>query len=400
MKARNVAAIFTISILVMITAPAFASEEKEEVKEAPTVEKAVEDPDAIAPWILEARKGLEKYRDIKLNFKGRQGQIPVWDTDLFLTNAEVEKLKKGNYKIAYCWQLYQGEYTEAIKAGVELVAEKCNMRIVGETDANLDSMQQRADVETTVQLNPDIIITAAVDNVSAPEVFKPAVDAGIKLVFISTQPDGYRLGKEVHGLATANPQAVGVMKIRLLAELAGKDAKIGFLFYDQDFWYANVFDDAARMAIKNEYPDMQVLEELGFGTIEGAGVAASSIITRHPEVEAIYTPWNGPGLEAVSACEAADRPDIQVISYAVDAPTLIALIKGPNLTGLVADMPYQFGMCCALLGAYALIDKPAPEFVATPVVNVTKDNIRDIWDLAMKVPLPQSVDEELKKKGF
>ena len=62
-------------------------------------------------------------------------------------------------------------------------------------------------------------------------------------------------------------------------------------------------------------------------------------------------------------------------------------------------MPFQFGMTCALFGAYAVIDKPALEFIATSVVNVKKNNIREIWDLAMKIPLSEIVNEELKKVG-
>ena len=63
--------------------------------------------------------------------------------------------------------------------------EYLNIDIVAEASANFDAAKQLSDVETFIQLKPDAIIGAPIEPVTAAGAFRPAIDAGIKLAFVS-----------------------------------------------------------------------------------------------------------------------------------------------------------------------------------------------------------------------
>jgi len=121
---------FVAVVFLLIPIVAFGG--KKEKKAPAPVEEKVEMGAAggeIDPWILETRRGLEPYRGtIDPSFKGPDGQTPTWDTELVLTVADVEKIRKENYKVAFNMDGAQGEYHEAMTKGIRDACESHSLR--------------------------------------------------------------------------------------------------------------------------------------------------------------------------------------------------------------------------------------------------------------------------------
>lgn len=375
------------------------AEEVEESAEEMVAEEEVteEDMDVIDPWIVEVRKDVEKYRgEIDPSFKGPDGQTPSWDTELFLTKAEVEEVRQGDYKVAFNMDGAQGEYHESMTKAIEETCEHLGMELVAVTDAGFDPTKQKSDIETTLALNPDIIISAPVDKVSAAEAFKPAVEAGVNLVFWSNQPDGYTAGEEFIGISTSMPYDQGVFMAEQMGQLVGEDGKIGFIYWEQDFWIVNIIDDIVREKLAEFYPDLEILEEGGFGALEDAEGIAAAMIQKYPDIDGFYVSFNFPSQLAAAACKSAGRDDIQIVTQGVDVPILIKLLTpGENIGAVITDTPYLIGVNHVLLGAFGVMGKDAPEYTLSPSAWYTKDNVEELWDIAMRIPLPDEVKELL-----
>jgi ribose transport system substrate-binding protein len=367
----------------------------EEVEEAVGEEVVEEEVDEIDPWILDVRKEVNKYRgEIDPSFKGPNGQTPSWDIDLFLTVSEVEKVREGNYKVAFNMDGAQGEYHESMTKAIQDTCDHLGMELVAVTDAGFDPTKQQSDIETTLALNPDIIISAPVDKVSAAEAFRPAVDAGVKLVFWSNQPDGYVSGKDFVGISTSMPYDQGVFMAEQLGKLVGEDGKIGFIYWEQDFWIVNIIDDIVREKIAELFPNVEILEEGGFGALEDAENIAGAMIQKYPEINGFYASFNFPAQLAAAACQSADRDDIQIVTQGVDVPILIKLLTpGENIGAVITDTPYLIGVNHVLLGAYGVLGKEAPEYTLSPSAWYTPDNVVELWDMAMRISLPDDVKE-------
>jgi ribose transport system substrate-binding protein len=309
-----------------------------------------------------------------------------------LTVAEVEKLRKGNYKVAFNMDGAQGEYHEAMTKGINDTCEHLGMELVTVTDAGFDPTKQKSDIETTMALKPDIIISAPVDKVSAAEAFRPAVEAGVKLVFWSNQPDGYKHGREFVGISTSMPYDQGVFMAQQLGEAVGGDGKIGIIYWEQDFWIVNMIDDIVREKIEELYPGIQVVADEGFAALTDAESVAASMIQRFPDIDGFYVSFNFPGQLAALACKAAERDDIVIVTQGVDVPILMKLLTpGENIAAVITDTPYLIGVNHVLLGAFGVLGKETPEYTLSPSAWYTPDNLEELWDLAMRIPLPDDV---------
>jgi len=368
-------------------------EEKPAVEEKPAIEEMV-GGEEVDPWIIEVREGLEKYRG-SIVFNGPQGQTPSWDTELVLTRAEVEKVKKGNYTAAISWHGQQGEYTDALGGGIKDGLKHLGIELVAEASADFDPAKMKTDVESMMARKPDVIITLPTDSVTSVATFRPVVDAGVKLVLISNQPNGYVHGKDFVGITTSMPYDQGRFMADAVAE-ATRSKKVGIIFFDADFWIVNFIDGVVRDVLATDYPQIEVIADEGFANpatdIENA---ANAIIQRHPEVDTMYVSFGA--LPAALACENANRNDIKVISQGLDKPYMQNMLSGGNIYAIITDSTYNIGVNAALLAGYGVLGKPAPEYTISPSATITKENLREMWKLAFRiVPFPKELEVLMK----
>jgi ribose transport system substrate-binding protein len=368
-------------------------EEKPAVEEKPAIEEMV-GGEEVDPWIIEVREGLEKYRG-SIVFNGPQGQTPSWDTELVLTRAEVEKVKKGNYTAAISWHGQQGEYTDALGGGIKDGLKHLGIELVAEASADFDPAKMKTDVESMMARKPDVIITLPTDSVTSVATFRPVVDAGVKLILISNQPNGYVHGKDFVGITTSMPYDQGRFMADAVAE-ATRSKKVGIIFFDADFWIVNFIDGVVRDVLATDYPQIEIVADEGFANpatdIENA---ANAIIQRHPEVDTMYVSFGA--LPAALACENANRNDIKVISQGLDKPYMQNMLSGGNIYAIITDSTYNIGVNAALLAGYGVLGKPAPEYTISPSATITKENLREMWKLAFRiVPFPKELEVLMK----
>jgi ribose transport system substrate-binding protein len=311
--------------------------------------------------------------------------------------AEVEELRRGAYRIAFNMDGAQGEYHEAMTKGIRDTCEHLGMELIAVTDAGFDPTKQRSDIETTLAMKPDLIISAPVDKVSAAESFRPAVEQRVRLVFWSNQPNRYVQGRDFVGISTSMPYDQGVFMADQLGKAVGSRGKIGVIYWEQDFWIVNIIDDIVRMKLKELYPGLTVVADEGFGNVNDAEGVAAAIIQRHPEIEGLYVSFNFPAQLSALPCKSAGRDDIKIVTQGVDVPILIKLLTpGENIAAVITDTPYLIGVNHVLLGAHGLLGKEAPEYTLSPSAWYTRDNVEELWNLSMRIPLPDEVKRLLQ----
>jgi len=370
-----------------------------------------EDMDVIDPFIVEVREPWNALKTITdVSWIGPDGETPQLDDYLYLTKAEVEQLRAGKpdgtpYTYAVCANATSGEYALSMNAGPNSglweFMEYCGVEQLAYTSAEFDPVKQKNDVETVLALNPDVICGYATDPVTSAESFKPVVDAGIDLAFISTVPQGYEYGKEFIGVATNNPWEEGIYCASKLYDLLGPEAKVGYVFYDDVYFVCNYLDQGFKTYAEKNYPDWTIYEQ-GFVAETQAGEAGAAILARNPDVQGFYATYMVPAMNIVTALKEADRLDVKVVTFGVDEPTIINMIKGGPIKGVVTDSPYLVGMNHAIQACYALLDKPLeqPSFVVCPTAIIDVNNIREVWEQAMHIPMSDTLLQALDEAGL
>ncbi len=375
------------------TAAAETTMAEETMAEETMAEETMEDMDAVDPKILELRVGMDKYRTENIEFDGPAGQTPTWDTELFLTKGEVAEIQEGNYKVALARHGSQGEYTEALYGGCLDYFDYLNFEVTADTSAEFDDAALQSNIETILATQPDVIVGFPQNTITAAEIFRPAVDAGVKLVFVSNLPEGFVHNQDFVGISTSQPFDQGVYMARAIGESGAK--KIGVIFFDADFYIVNLIDQVVRDTLAAEYPDVEIVAEQGFAdATQGITDAANALIQQNPEVEALYVSFNA--LFAATACEDANRPDIKIVSQGLDVPYMVNMLSGGNIYAIITDSTYNIGVNMSIMGGYGVLGKESPEYVVAPSATITKDNVEEMWDFAFRiVPLPDAIKDLL-----
>ena len=370
-------------------------------------EEEPEDTSQIDPWIVQARQGLDEIRvPIAEGYFGPNDEPVSSDADLFLTIAEAQQIQQGKedgspYKLAVAWHSLAGmtEYGAAWQKGIYDVCDYLGIEIVGETDGEYNPEKQKSDVETLIALNPDAIISAPIDLQTASEVFKPAVDAGIKLSLVSNIPEGFVHGVDFVGCSSYDPWAVGVYQAEAVADVFGEEAGIGFIYWEGLYWPANFQEKIMRENLATLYPDIELVEDQGFLDVADAGDIGAAMILRNPDLDGFFVSWMDPGQFVLTAIKESGNY-YPMVSNSINRIAMISMATDEILKTTVTDLPYHIGVNSALVAAYGLIEKSGPEFAVSPVLTVTKENIRKGWKLATDLPLPIEVEEVLVEQGL
>lgn len=325
-----------------------------------------------------------------LEFAGPNGEKPGSLDQLTLTDAEIQKIKSGNYTAAFVWHT-SSEFVTAVEKGAKAEFENLGIKVVASTQANFDAATQANNLQTVLALKPSIIVAIAVDPTSAAKTFQPAVDQGVKIAIMTTPPKGWAAGKQFVSIVTENLAEAGKTNAQLLGQALGGTGKVAYMYHDADFWFTNQRDKAFKNWTSFLYPNMSIVAEQGFTDEAKTQEIAAALITKHPEITGIYVPWATAAQGVVAALRDAGRSDVKVVTNDLDATLAADMVKGGNVVGLVGNGAIGIGKGLSISGAYGLLGKSAPALVASTPIGVTAANLDQAWMQDYGTPPPASV---------
>jgi len=325
---------------------------------------------------------------------GPKGEPAEAGSAVDLSESEIEELKAGDYTAAFVWHT-----TDTFTKGVEIAARErlseLGINVVANTVADFDPAKQRSDLQTVEALKPDVIITLPVDPASSASMYREAAKAGSKLVFISNIPEGFVHNKDYVGVVTTNVVDAAKRSATLLGEELEGEGKIGMLYYDAEFFIVNQWDEAFEQTLGERYPEIDVVDKVGFVDPAKANEPASAMLTRNPELDGIYVSWQDPAVGVLTALRAAGRTDVAVTDLGMNETTALDMAKEGSFIGAGVDGPYVMGQALANEVGFAALGKEAPAFIATGSSLITRDNLEEEWPEVYGVPAPASVLEAL-----
>lgn len=331
----------------------------------------------------------------EINTRGPEGQVPVWYTEIKLTDEEREKVRNMGLTIAYD-QLAISEFDDAIGFGIEHMAEELNMKYMWTYD-QLDAAIQKENIETMLAAELDIITSVSLDPNISTVAFKEAVDQGVVCIFISCKADLKWPTEYTGGLVFYDLAGTAMALVTALNDALGGEGNIGYVYHDADFFITNQHDEGFKEAL-NEYPGLKlVAEEPWSGNPADVEGIISAVIIKHPEINGIYLPWQEAVMPAMSALRAADRTDIKIVTNDLGKTSALEMIKGDNIIMTTQCAAWQFGVTIVEMGLYPLLGKEIPaECVIVPEYTITKENIEEIWPKVFNEPLPIELKAALK----
>jgi ribose transport system substrate-binding protein len=295
-----------------------------------------------------------------------------------LSEDEVAQVQEAGYRAALLWA-GSGTWYNALTKGAEERFAELGIEIAARAEADFDPARQQTDVETAMALRPDIILTLPVDPVAGGQAFRPAVEAGTKLVFVDNGIDGYVPGDDYVAIVTGDHFGMGKAAADLMAEAIGGSGQIGYVFHDAEYYVTNNRDAYFKAAIEERYPDIEIVAEQGYTDEGSTQEIAAAMITQNPDLDGIYVAWSAAAQGVIAALREAGRDEVRVVSYDLDATNDLDMAQCGNMYGVSLDWPYLEGRVMADLAAHALLGNEVPSFVTVEAQAMTRENLAETW---------------------
>ena len=326
---------------------------------------------------------------------GPNGETATPAAEMTLTPDEVAKIREGDYTAALVWH-EMSEYTRAVDRGARDEFADLGIEVVAQTDAGFDAARQQSDVETVLARRPSIILSLPVDPTSAAAVFRPALEAGVKLAFVDNSPAGFEHGRDYAAVVSDDLFQMGKKAADAMAAALGGKGKVGYIYHDADFYVTNQRDGAFKATIEADYPDMEIVAEQGMADPARSEEIAQALLTQNPDLDGIYVTWAEPALSVLAALKAAGNSHTKIVTLDLNEPAALDMVQGGNFVAIVADEAYEIGRTAARAAAAALIGKEAAPFLVVDSLAVTKDSVAEGWQRSLHTDAPASVLEAAK----
>ncbi len=341
---------------------------------------------------------LDETGDIlPLDGLGPNGETPVAVGTLegLLTKEDEETLKKGNFTAAICFHYMAADWSQLQMQGAKAVLQKYGVKVIAVTDAELKTEKQISDLETVIQMKPDLLITLPMDRDATAGVLRKAAEAGIVLSFMDTVPRGFKHPDDYAGMVCADNYTAGRVAAELLVEHLGGKGKVAIYDNKHVMFHTDERSRGGRDVFA-KYPDIEIVAQEKTGSAEEAAAKTESLLVAHPDLDGLWTIWDGPGMAAAAIIENLGRKTV-VTTVDLSHDSAYSIATGGALIGTGGQHPYDQGIAEALIGLAALLKKPTPAYVNVPAERITRETMKRSWYRSFRSPMPPEIRAALEK---
>ena len=318
----------------------------------------------------------------KAQSKGPNGEAAKPASDVTLTDDEIAKVKAMNATAAIVFHTKASDWSTAQETGLKTEFARLGITVTDVTDAGFKADQQITDIETVMAKKPSIMVSIPVDAAATADAYKAVAAAGTKLVFMDNVAAGLQQGTDYVSVVSADNYGNGVVSAHLMAKALCGQGKIATVFHGADFFVTKQRHEGFVNTIKSDYPGIQIVDEKGIDGADFATLAqdaTNAILAKNQDLQGIWAVWDTPAEGVLAAINSNNRKGVIVITEDLGKPVAIEMAKNGQVKGLGAQRPYQAGITEADLGAYGLLGKTAPDYVALPALAVDHDNVLQSW---------------------
>jgi ribose transport system substrate-binding protein len=325
-----------------------------------------------------------------------QSYKPAWWNTLSLTPAEVKQICDKNLKAVYLdWDKVL--YNQAIRSGAKDVFAALNIKVVRETSFNFDPNGLQGDLQAVLPLKPDMILTGGtIDPTQMATLLEPARAKGIQIVSWGVGAKGWEigLGKPMTSMVAYDFYALGQQMAKAVCAKYPDGANLGYLHWINNFSSIRLRETGFLDGLA-KCPKIKVIADggkadptkpnSGFKDPNASQPTTEAFLTRHPEVNVIFGPWEDPpALGQIAAIRSRKKiGKVEIVTMDLGPTGASELKKSADAT-ISVDMAqdiYDGGRAMALTAAMAAIKKEPPPFVIIPTFATTSDNLEDAWSM-------------------
>lgn len=245
----------------------------------------------------------------------------------------------GAKRISFVAALMTATYFQVMQCGAEEAAEKYDVELDWQGDANWDLQTQTPLINAALQSSPDGMVIVPTDPAALIQTVQNAMDQDTPVI---TVDGSLNEPVELQNIRTDNLGA-GALAADALAEAIGGKGTV-VVIASQPGIAANaerVDGFAERMA--EAYPDVKVLPTEYSNSDQATAAKITNAALTNSDLAGIYTTLAPASAGAASAIQAAGKTgEVKLVAYDAD-PAQVEDLKNGVYEALVAQDPYGLG---------------------------------------------------------
>jgi len=306
-----------------------------------------------------------------------------------LLPQDIESARSKKLRIAIVMHTLESDWSKHLVQGIVGVLGECGAIVIDVVDCRFSPEQQIDALNRLRSENPDAIISLPVDNATVADAHIAASIAGIKLILIDNAPIGMLPGKDYVSLVSADNYGLGKIAAELLSSHLPPDSTAAVLGYDADFFASNEREIAFSQWMEINRPDVTV-KSTRFTAIENAGEEAVRLIDCDPEIAGIFVVWDTPCVDVLRAVSERNL-ELPISTVDLGAEVTGNLAEDRGVVGIAAQRPFQQGEAIARTVITSLLNRPCPDWVALPGLQVSRSNVIESYQLVWRKPAPRDI---------
>jgi ribose transport system substrate-binding protein len=163
------------------------------------------------------------------------------------------------------------------------------------------------------------------------------------------------------------------------------------VFYDADFFTTNERDRAFRETMAASYPDIEIVGEYGFTSIDVVGATADGLFAANPDVDGVYASWDIPAEDVMASAQAIGRDDLVITAVDLGDNSATLIAKNGMIRGVGCPRATETGTIEGLSAGCALLGKEIPKYICSASQPVARDNVLEAYQICFGIDTPQSV---------
>ncbi len=224
-----------------------------------------------------------------------------------LLKAPGRTLMRGTKDLAFCLSVPftgQDSFSRIIAAYKDVVSEMGGTLTI--VDANWDPGRQCDQIASLVASRPDALFVLPTDPATISKAVQAAKAAGIPTLMC----DSSAPGTIVHSTSMHNHFGMGAASADYICKrLKGKGKIAAIHLYSNEAWSAR--SDGMRFVLSG-YPEIRIIAETAYSLTGSATPqqVVEKMLREHPDIDAIWSAWDGGAIGAAGAIRALGRSSI------------------------------------------------------------------------------------------
>ena len=267
---------------------------------------------------------------------------------------------------------FQHQYWQAVKLGAEKAASELGVEITfegPETEAMVD--KQLDMLQAALAKNPQALCLAALDSKAATSYLEKAEAAGIPVIGFDSGVDS----PIVKTTCATDNYAAASEVARQLANLIGKEGKVGLIVHDQTSKTGIDRRDGFVETMEKEFPNIEVVPvQYGEGDHAKSTEAAKAILTANPDIKGMFGANEGSMAGVMNAAKELNKTDLVMVGFD-SGKLLLDAIKDGRVAGAVSQDTVGMGYAAVQAAYKAYKGESNPEFIDTGFKWYDKTNM-------------------------